>query len=94
MSNLPGLYSAVVVDNRDPEKLGRLKVRFATVDAAASAWARACLAPAQMNTAFAPPEIGSEVWIMFDGGEAYRPVWIGCAWNAATSNPPTYPAGF
>jgi hypothetical protein len=30
---------------------------------------------------------------MFEGGEAYRPVWLGCAWSAATSNPPTYPAG-
>jgi uncharacterized protein involved in type VI secretion and phage assembly len=94
MADLPGLYRADVMDNRDPEKLGRLKVRFALAEAAATAWAKACLPPAQMHAPFVPPDVGDPVWIMFEGGDPYSPVWLGCAWTAGTSNPPAYPAGF
>jgi len=94
MERFPGLYRAQVLENRDPDKLGRLKVSFATLDAAATTWARPCLPPSQIHAPFVPPDIGEAVWLMFESGDIDRPVWIGWAWTSGATNPPTYPAGF
>jgi uncharacterized protein involved in type VI secretion and phage assembly len=47
-----------------------------------SGWCRACVpfAGAKLGMAFLP-EIGSGVWIEFEGGDVSYPIWTGCFWR-------------
>jgi uncharacterized protein involved in type VI secretion and phage assembly len=47
-----------------------------------SGWARPCtpFAGASMGFAFLP-EVGSGVWIEFEGGDVSYPIWVGCYWH-------------
>jgi len=49
---------------------------------ATSGWARPCVpfAGAQMGFAFLP-EVGSGVWIEFEGGDVSFPIWVGGYWH-------------
>lgn len=74
MSTYPGIYRAVVTDDNDPEKLRRLKVRVPAVHGSVeSVWASACVPAGSRRQ----PKVGSGVWVMFEGGDPARPVWIG-----------------
>jgi uncharacterized protein involved in type VI secretion and phage assembly len=45
-------------------------------------WCRACVPFAGDNLGFAfLPEIGSGVWIEFEGGDVSYPIWTGCFWH-------------
>jgi uncharacterized protein involved in type VI secretion and phage assembly len=47
-----------------------------------SGWARACVPYAGPNVGIAfLPEIGSGVWIEFEGGDVSYPIWAGCFWH-------------
>lgn len=67
-----GIYQGIVKDNRDPEKKLRLKVEVFEVPGVAN-WALPCLTPGQKTI----PGIGQTVWLLFQAGEATRPVWLG-----------------
>lgn len=86
MSDMPGIYPALVVNNDDPEKLGRIRVEIPALPLSGQPWALACVSPSTIHdrTKFVAPEPQSEVWIMFQEADARRPVWIGCAWNVAS----------
>jgi uncharacterized protein involved in type VI secretion and phage assembly len=79
-----GKHRGVVVDNDDPEKLGRLKVRVPSVlgHDVVTGWAMPCLpyggAPDQGF--FFIPEVGAGVWIEFEAGELEFPIWVGTYW--------------
>jgi hypothetical protein len=74
MHTFLGIYRAVAVDDNDPEKQRRLKVRVpAVTGAGASLWASACVPVGSRRQ----PKVGSGVWVMFEGGEPERPVWVG-----------------
>jgi len=47
-----------------------------------SGWCRACVpfAGPKLGMAFLP-EIGSGVWIEFEGGDVSYPIWTGCFWH-------------
>ena len=47
-----------------------------------SGWARPCtpFAGASMGFAFLP-EVGTGVWIEFEGGDVSYPIWAGCYWH-------------
>jgi hypothetical protein len=94
--SLAGKHRGIVVDNADPLKLGRLKVR---VDAAYGAqpivdlpWAWPCFAYGGFADAgfYAVPEIGSGVWVEFqwkDGQpDPTHPIWTG-VWFAEGDTP-------
>jgi len=51
--------------------------------AQASGWAMPCVpyAGPQVGMAFLP-EVGSGVWIEFEGGDVSFPIWVGCYWRA------------
>jgi hypothetical protein len=68
-----GLYRALVRDNADPMKRGRLKVEVAEVAGSESLWAEACAG----NGPFGVPPPGRGVWVAFEGGDPRRPVWLG-----------------
>jgi len=73
MSTYPGIYRAVVVDDNDPHKLRRLKVQVPDVHGSEASWASACVPAGSRRQ----PKVGSDVWVMFEGDDPARPVWIG-----------------
>lgn len=73
MSRFAGVYRAVVVDKSDPEKRLRLKVRIPEVSPGVDQWAMPCTSGGQTVL----PSVGATVWVMFEGGQPDRPVWLG-----------------
>ncbi|NYI03895.1 VgrG-related protein [Allostreptomyces psammosilenae] len=78
----PGLVSGTVTDTKDPERLGRVKVRFPWLsDDYASDWARtAQFAGASGQEAFVP-EVGEEVLVGFEQGHLDRPYVLAGLYN-------------
>lgn len=82
-------YSATVVDDNDPRKLGRIKFRiphyFDGIDDEFLPWAIPNFehvdGATDISGSFFVPQIGSEVYIQFqpklNSGEALNPVWSG-----------------
>ena len=80
-----GKYRALVVDNADPEKRGRLRLRIPSVlgDEIVSGWALPC-APyggAGDQGFFFIPENEAGVWVEFEAGDLEYPVWVGTFWS-------------
>ena len=69
-----GKYRGAVVGNDDPMQQNRLEVTVPEVDPS-PAWAM----PSDDTQYMEPPEIGTEVWIEYDGGDPYYPRWVGFA---------------
>jgi uncharacterized protein involved in type VI secretion and phage assembly len=91
MATLHGVYSASVLDNRDPEGLGRVLVRVAGLDDAAAGrgiWARVATLMAGPNrgTLFIP-DAGDEVLVAFERGDQRAPCVLGALWNAKARPP-------
>lgn len=86
----PGVVTAVVTNTDDPNKWGRVKVKFPWMsDDAESAWARV-MGPGAGPEAglFALPEVGDEVLVVFEHGDFSRPYVIGGVWNGQHDLPP------
>ena len=78
MQRYPGVYRGVVVDNSDPQKSGRLRVRVPAIAGAADSWALPCLPFAGAAAGLGqPPQIGRGVWVAFEGGDPASPVLLG-----------------
>jgi len=74
MSTYPGIYRAVVTHDNDPLQLRRLKVQVPEVYGDGdSLWASACVPAGSRRQ----PKVGNGVWVMFEGGDPARPVWMG-----------------
>jgi phage baseplate assembly protein gpV len=75
-----GKYRGVVVDV-DAATM-RVKANVpAVLGLQATGWARACVPFAGPNFGFAfLPDVGSGVWIEFEGGDVSLPVWVGAYW--------------
>lgn len=80
-----GKYRGFVVDNDDPEKLGRLKVRVPSVlgNEVVTGWALPCMpyAGAANQGMLFIPEQEAGVWIEFEEGDLEFPVWVGAFWS-------------
>lgn len=77
-----GKYRGLVTDNKDPEKLGRLKVSVPAVPGMAENWALPCAPYAGEQVGFyTMPPIGAKVWVEFEGGDPSHPIWSGCFWQ-------------
>lgn len=72
-----GIYRGQVVDNTDPLLRMRLRIRLPDILGDQEVWAEPCI-PVGVSVA---PTIGNVVWIMFEGGDASHPVWIGTFWQ-------------
>lgn len=70
-----GIYAATVMNTADPLMKGRMQVALPALTGLASTWA----VPCRDYKSISMPPIGSPVWVMFEQGNADRPVWIGCA---------------
>lgn len=74
MSGYTGLYRATVVGTADPMGARRIQVSIPAVLGPSSAWAALC---APFAGPSGSPPIGSMVWVMFEAGDARRPVVMG-----------------
>lgn len=84
-------YRGFIVDNKDPKKLGRLKVRVPqlTQDQAIERWAFPKGQPAGKNFGdFMIPPKGSNVWVEFENGDPNFPVWLGGHWSDKNGETP------
>ena len=83
-----GVVPARVADNNDPEGLGRLQVQYYWQEDSYTCWVRAMTANAGADRGiFMLPEIGDEVWVMFEEGDPERGRVLGSTWNGIM-NPP------
>lgn len=80
-SRFYGKYRGIVADV-DPGTM-RIKATVPSVlGTTTSGWCLPCLPYAGPNVGFAfLPEVGSGVWIEFEGGDVSYPIWSGCFWN-------------
>jgi len=80
-----GKYRGLVVDNADPQKLGRLKVKVPAVlgSEVVTGWAMPCVAYGGMADTglFCIPEIDAGVWVEFEEGDPEYPIWSGTFWS-------------
>jgi uncharacterized protein involved in type VI secretion and phage assembly len=80
-----GKYRGFVVDNTDPENLGRLKLRVPSLlgPEVVTGWAMPCVPYGGMaNQGFLfIPEVGAGVWVEFEEGDLEFPIWVGTFWS-------------
>jgi hypothetical protein len=95
-----GKYRGTVVNNVDPLQLGRIQALVPDVQGITpTTWAMPCLPTAGKGSGiFYVPEVGSGVWIEFEGGDPNYPIWTGCYWGGtmelpemAIASPPATP---
>ncbi len=89
LTKISGVAVGIVLDNKDPDGLGRVKLKFPWRDSADStSWVRLAvpMAGKQMGTYFLP-EIGDEVLVAFDHGDIHMPYVIGALWNGQDKPP-------
>src|ERR1700739_435845 len=85
MKQFNGLFAAAVVDNQDPDGIGRVKVRVPSVG---DIWARiATLMAGNNGGSWFTPDVTDEVLVAFEEGTARQPYVIGALWSN-TSPPP------
>jgi phage protein D len=79
----------VVTDNKDPENMGRVKVKYPWLDdILTSYWARTVSQMAGSSRGmFNLPEIGDEVLVAFEMGEITSPYVLGMLWNGVDALP-------
>lgn len=84
------IYTGVVISNKDPMKLGRVKVRipniWGTKEQIADEyipWAKLLSSSAGADSgSFIVPEVGSSVYVTFENGDHEFPIIIGAAFSA------------
>jgi uncharacterized protein involved in type VI secretion and phage assembly len=85
----PGFVTAEVVDNRDPQAMGRVRVRFRWQDEPArTLWVRVLTPHAGNGRGMLfLPEAGDEVVVGFEQGDPERPCVLGSVWNGRDRAP-------
>jgi len=84
-----GVVMGLVTDNKDPDKMGRVKVQFPWLsDQNESWWARMAvpMAGPGRGTYFLP-EVDDEVLIAFEHGDMRFPYVLGALWNGKDAPP-------
>ncbi len=83
----------VVTENKDPQKLGRVKVKFPILsEADTSWWCPIVMLGAGKNRGwFFIPEVDDEVLVMFEHGDVNRPLVVGALWGGKDKPPDKNP---
>jgi len=90
-----GKYRGTVLNNVDPEQIGRLLVQVPDVTGLTpSSWAMPCfpISGKQMG-AYMIPQIGAGVWVEYEQGNPDYPIWSGCWFGSAAEVPALALAG-
>lgn len=84
-----GVVIGIVTNNRDPDGLHRVKLRFPWLGAEdESNWARVATPMAGPGRGFyALPEVDDEVLVAFDHGNVDHPYVVGSLWNGQDAPP-------
>ena len=86
MRQFNGMFPAVVINNQDPDGIGRVKVRIPQV--ADELWARiATLMAGKDRGTWFIPDVNDEVLVAFEEGSARQAYVLGALWSK-TSSPP------
>jgi hypothetical protein len=96
-----GKYRGLVIENIDPEQIGRVMLQVPDVlGEIPSSWALPCVPAAGIQSGcFIVPPIGSQVWVEFEQGDPDYPIWTGGFWGlvadvpALATAPPAIPPG-
>jgi hypothetical protein len=96
-----GKYRGLVVENIDPEQIGRVLVQVPDVlGEIPSSWAMPCVPSAGIQSGcFIVPPIASQVWVEFEQGDPDYPIWTGGFWGLVAdvpifaTAPPAIPPG-
>lgn len=88
---IKGVAVGVVTNNKDPQGMGRVKVRFPwRENQDESHWARiATLMAGKDRGSFFLPEVGDEVLVAFEREDIRHPYVIGGLWNGQDKPPET-----
>ncbi len=88
-----GKFRGTVVNNMDPNGMGRLQVLVPAISAVPLAnWAMACTPVGGLQHGmFAVPPPKSGVWVEFESGDPDYPVWTGCFYGAGFESPKQAP---
>ena len=83
------LVIGVVTNNKDPDELGRVRVKYPWLsESDESAWARVVSPMAGDGRGFLYlPEVDDEVLIGFEHGDIHRPFVVGALWNGKDKLP-------
>jgi uncharacterized protein involved in type VI secretion and phage assembly len=84
-----GVVIGVVTNNQDPDKLGRVKVKFPWLsDQDESNWARIATPMAGKERGlYCLPEVDDEVLVVFEQGDMAFPYILGALWNGKDKPP-------
>src|SRR5260370_22921848 len=83
-----GILIGVVTDLKDPDGLGRVRVRFPYLEDQLSTWAKICSPMAGKNRGlFFRPEVDDELLVAFEMGDPRRPYVLGALWSKADTPP-------
>lgn len=84
-----GVVTGLVTNNQDPDRLGRVKVKFPWLSKDdESDWARIAAPMAGKNRgAFFLPEVDDEVLVAFEQGDIDHPYVLGALWNGKDTPP-------
>jgi hypothetical protein len=95
MTKYYGKHRATVVQNVDPQQMGRIQAMVPDISGfIPSTWAMPCVPVAgKASGTFVVPEIGAGVWIEFEQGDPDFPIWTGGYWGSAAEVPPLALAG-
>ena len=86
----PGVVVGIVTDNDDPQRQGRVKLRFPSMSADyESNWGRVAAPGNGASRGMVwIPEVNDEVLVAFEGGDRQRPFVVGGLWNGSDTPPP------
>jgi Rhs element Vgr protein len=86
------LQSAEVLDNNDPDKLGRVKVKFPWLESEETIWVRVLTPHAGPDRGwYSLPEIGDEVLVGYEFGSPDYPIALGALYNKEGAPPSAAP---
>jgi len=84
-----GKYKGTVLQNVDPNGIGRITASVPAVSSLLpTSWCMPCYPIAGKKIGvYCAPQIGSGVWIEFEGGDPDKPIWSGCFYGLAAEMP-------
>jgi uncharacterized protein involved in type VI secretion and phage assembly len=85
----------IVTDNKDPDKLMRVKVKFPALSEQDTTWWISVISygAGKDRGWFFLPEVNDEVLVGFEHGDINRPVVIGALWNGSDAPPEEQSSG-
>jgi uncharacterized protein involved in type VI secretion and phage assembly len=87
-----GKYRGAVVDNEDPQRRGRLRVRIPSVlGETETTWALPCLPYGGTPDVglYLVPDVDARVWVEFEEGDIGHPLWVGTFWPSGAGGEAT-----